>query len=415
VLVLALAALAVAGPLCTTLENESFDTANTVAPWLVNAYLGGSDNCPGSTSNNQCELLQQNSVLDPLLLNSGRISVGQSANANCRTNPNEAVGRNVYQQNIGMCRGNTLRATVGYQDDNNEPSVPRVDNTFAIVVGRDHFDLNGGVHTEVVSHSFAPPGAAPYNLLTVTSLEGVWNGLAGDDCSPVCPNDNCFAVGIRYTRDAVVTARVRGYIDDLTISDEVLPVITANDVSAMATSCGASTSVNYDTSATDNCCAVVTIEYSTDGGSTWSTTASGSFTPGTHTVDVRATDNSGNQAFGSFTVRIAEFKPDISCEDFSAETESCFTNLPEQTQIDGLATKVGACASSSAITYSPTLDSEFGNGITVVTATYTQTDELGGTYTLTCDSNVQFTLCCQADDVEAKRSAPATLRKLAKF
>jgi len=419
VLVLALAALAVAGPVCTQIVNGDFDDANTIAPWMTNAYLGGSENCPGSTGNIQCQLLQQNAVTGNgrFLNNAGRISVGQLVgnDRRCRTHPDEAVGRNVYQQNIGMCRGLTVTADVGFQDESNNPSSARVPQIFALVVGRDDFDINGGRHTEVVRHTFPVPSAAPYNAFTYSEISGVWDGPYGDDCSRICPNENCFSVGVRYARDAGVTRRVRGYIDNLELTDLVNPVITANDVSAVATSCGASTFVNYDTSATDNCCAVVTIEYSTDGGSTWSTTASGSFTPGTHTVDVRATDNSGNQAFGSFTVRIAEFKPDISCEDFSAETESCFTNLPEQTQIDGLATKVGACASSSAITYSPTLDSEFGNGITVVTATYTQTDELGGTYTLTCDSNVQFTLCCQADDVEAKRSAPATLRKLAKF
>merc|ERR1712232_60245 len=163
-----------------------------------------------------------------------------------------------------------------------------------------------------------------------------------------------------------------------------------------ATSCGASTPVNYSTSATDNCCAVVTIEYSTDDGSNWSTTPSGSFVPGIHTVDVRATDNSGNEATATFMVRIAQALPLISCDDFSAETETCFTQLPAQTQSQGLATRDRACVNATAISYSPILSSSFKTGVTVVTASFSQPNRIGGTDSVSCESTVHFTLCCSA-------------------
>jgi len=418
VLVLALAALAVAGPVCTQIVNGDFDDANTIAPWMTNAYLGGSENCPGSTGNIQCQLLQQNAVTGNgrFLNNAGRISVGQLVgnDRRCRTHPDEAVGRNVYQQNIGMCRGLTVTADVGFQDESNNPSSARVPQIFALVVGRDDFDINGGRHTEVVRHTFPVPSAAPYNAFTYSEISGVWDGPYGDDCSRICPNENCFSVGVRYARDAGVTRRVRGYIDNLVLTDLVDPEITANDVSAVATSCGASTPVNYSTSATDNCCAVVTIEYSTDDGSNWSTTPSGSFVPGIHTVDVRATDNSGNEATATFMVRIAQALPLISCDDFSAETETCFTQLPAQTQSQGLATRDRACVNATAISYSPILSSSFKTGVTVVTASFSQPNRIGGTDSVSCESTVHFTLCCSAT-YTAKRNAPATLRKLTKF
>ena len=400
VLVLAfLVACVAAGPLV----NGNFDAANTVDPWLVNPFNGGSSTCSNVPSPNplQCELTQQQAISG--LSNSGRISVGRPTCGSCSGTGSQ--GQNVYQKDITVCPGNTISAFIGVQDSRTNTAIARFSTTFSLLVGDDSYELLGGPAAVVASHTFPAP-SAPFNNLQSLNLVGIWTAPAW-----VTGPAN-YAVGVRVERNDSVRQQVRAFIDNVVVADHVLPIISASDVQVRASACDGTAEVTLPATATDNCGGSPTLSYSFTGASGLVTFSGPTyvFSVGTYLVTVTATDASANVATATFTVVVNNPLPTISCIDVHYDTQQCWSSVAQQTGIEAATT----CGEKipfyefSGETSTSLSSFLFPVGNNWVTATILSDNGNNGQDASSCSFDVVPNLCCAAEPPSGRRAVSAS-------
>jgi len=156
----------------------------------------------------------------------------------------------------------------------------------------------------------------------------------------------------------------------VTVTDNTPPTINCPSNIVTSTTAGqCAATVNYSTTASDNCSASVTVNCTPTSGS--------SFPVGTTTVNCIATDGSGNSANCSFTVTVSDNTP---------PTILCPNNIVTTTAPGLCAAAVNYsisatdnCGGAVAVMSNPPSGSTFPKGVTTVTAI--ATDQNGNTAT----------------------------------